>query len=421
MNASRRRGAGRSPQDRAGGAGDALAAARMAVASRLADELLAARRLTQPEAGQVAAALTRGAWDVVWDLLAMGQARTAAPSRSLAEPRPGAAPAVALLQGLLLELLDGLATLARRDAALLADLQALRQLVQGQPEAAALEQARRRVALLFERQAQWQHALDDASASLKETLAAVLGHLAQAGESAGRFHGRLDAHRAALEGEPGAQALRRVAGALLQDTQALAEEIGRSRELLTLAHRRVSSFESRVRELEDRLAQTADLARNDPLTRALNRRGLEEVVRIEVARFERQRQALTVLMVDLDDFKRINDRFGHAGGDRALVHFVGIAQANLRSTDRIARTGGEEFVLILPGTPLPAALDAARRLQSALGRAPIPGLDEAWILTFSAGAAPWLAGDTLERLLERADAALYRAKQLGKNRIELAG
>lgn len=230
----------------------------------------------------------------------------------------------------------------------------------------------------------------------------------------------MTAYHEDLAADPAPETLRRVASGLLADTRRLAEEIRQSHQQREVARVRVESFESRIRDLEHELAQTTRMARNDPLTHTLNRRGLDEVVRTEAARSARYQVTLTLSMIDLDDFKRINDQMGHAGGDRALVHFVTTANANLRSTDRIARTGAEEFVLIFPATGIAAALDAIRRLQGALAQSPIPGEEQRWILTFSAGTAQWRQGDSLDQVLARADGALYQAKQLGKNRVEAA-
>jgi diguanylate cyclase (GGDEF)-like protein len=324
------------------------------------------------------------------------------------------------LRVLVLDLCDALTRFAGHDDAFVERMAPIRALLDGHLTLERLEDARCRLGSLIEQQVAVQRGLQDTRTSLKDMLSTVLERLCAVGDSARNFRQRVDAYREDLAGEPDPETLRRVAGGLLADTGVLAEQIEQSQAHLAQARQRVESFESRVRDLEHELAQTTRLARNDPLTHALNRRGLEEVVRTEAARSARFQVPLTITMVDLDDFKRINDQMGHAGGDRALVHFVTTAQANLRSTDRIARTGGEEFVLIFPATGIEAALDAIRRVQGALARAPIPGEEQRWMLTFSAGAAQWRDGDTLARVLARADGALYQAKQLGKNRVETA-
>ena len=162
------------------------------------------------------------------------------------------------------------------------------------------------------------------------------------------------------------------------------------------------------RALLDRMQQ---LAREDVLTGAVNRRGLNDVVPIEFARAQRSGAPLTLVMIDLDHFKRYNDRRGHPAGDAVLR---GAAQAwlkQLRPTDLLARYGGEEFTLLLPGTDARQAQLLVDRL-----RAPVPDRQ-----TFSAGIAIWDGRESATEILQRADAALLQAKKAGRNRTMIAG
>jgi diguanylate cyclase len=153
------------------------------------------------------------------------------------------------------------------------------------------------------------------------------------------------------------------------------------------------------------------LAREDALTGAVNRRGLDDVVPIEFARARRNGHPLTFVMIDLDHFKRYNDRRGHPAGDAVLR---GAAQAwlkQLRPTDMLARYGGEEFTLVLPATDAKQAEQLVDRL-----RALVPDRQ-----TFSAGIATWDGYETATESLQRADAALLQAKKAGRNRTMLSG
>jgi len=160
--------------------------------------------------------------------------------------------------------------------------------------------------------------------------------------------------------------------------------------------------------LIDRMQQ---VAREDALTGAINRRGLDDVVPVEFARARRSGHPLTLVMIDLDHFKRYNDRRGHPAGD-AVLH--GAAQAwlkQLRPTDVLARYGGEEFTLLLPDTDSKRAEQLVDRL-----RAPVPDRQ-----TFSAGIATWDGHETPTEILQRADAALLQAKKSGRNRTMISG
>ncbi|MGA7800412.1 MAG: GGDEF domain-containing protein [Gammaproteobacteria bacterium] len=165
-------------------------------------------------------------------------------------------------------------------------------------------------------------------------------------------------------------------------------------------------------------------ANRDPLTGALNRRAFSLIAEKEMARSHRYGKPLSVLMMDLDRFKQINDRLGHDGGDTLLCRFVAIAGRILRGEDIFCRFGGEEFVALLPETSAEQALVAAERLRTAFAgesattelshdSPPLP-------FTVSIGIGELEQDEDIEGLLRRADAALYRAKGMGRNRCELA-
>ncbi len=159
----------------------------------------------------------------------------------------------------------------------------------------------------------------------------------------------------------------------------------------------------------------------DPLTGTLNRRAFAALAEREVARTRRSGQPLALLMMDLDHFKQINDRLGHAAGDNFLQLFVRVATGALRGEDLLCRFGGEEFVALLPNTSADAALVVADRLRTAFAEAAGPApVAQAAGVTVSIGISEMKAGEPLEDMLRRADQALYRAKHNGRNRCEMA-
>lgn len=160
------------------------------------------------------------------------------------------------------------------------------------------------------------------------------------------------------------------------------------------------------------------LSHHDALTGLLNRRAIELLLDREVQRLQRFGESFTVLMVDIDHFKRINDRMGHAAGDAVLCAVAQTLQAQAREVDRVARYGGEEFCVLLPHTEHEGAIQAAERLRDAVTQICIPWDDQMISVTVSTGMA--VALDTKEHLrslLRRADEALYRAKAEGRNRV----
>ncbi len=158
----------------------------------------------------------------------------------------------------------------------------------------------------------------------------------------------------------------------------------------------------------------------DALTGLHNRRWLDEILPRQTRRSAMQHEPVSVLMIDIDHFKRFNDEFGHAAGDFVLFAVAQVLKERLRPTDLIARYGGEELTALLPRTDLSGAKVAAERLRRAVAFTPLVMPDGVALpeLTVSIGCAELHAGDEPNDLLARADTALYRAKRLGRNRVE---
>jgi two-component system cell cycle response regulator len=178
----------------------------------------------------------------------------------------------------------------------------------------------------------------------------------------------------------------------------------------------------RVKRLQDQLRERNQeldrLGRLDGLTGVYNRRHLEEQLRVHHRAALRHDRPLTVLMLDLDHFKRINDTYGHAGGDSVLCAVTGRLQSVLRAGDIVGRWGGEEFLLILPDTPDDAAQALAERVRTAIAAEPVRIGEGSVLVTASGGYAT--GSDDPDALTRRADEALYRAKAAGRNRMVAA-
>jgi diguanylate cyclase (GGDEF)-like protein len=168
-----------------------------------------------------------------------------------------------------------------------------------------------------------------------------------------------------------------------------------------------------VLNLRARLRETE----HDVLTSVYTRRRLLEILRNEKNRCDRGGGPLSVCMMDLDLFKHVNDNLGHYAGDAVLRQFARIAEAELRTIDAMGRFGGEEFLLVLPGTDLRGAQECAERVRTQTEQATVADLDWRVRVTVSIGVAQYKAGERLEDLLRRADAALYRAKDAGRNQV----
>ncbi len=176
------------------------------------------------------------------------------------------------------------------------------------------------------------------------------------------------------------------------------------------------------RELKNKLRFALDNAAHDALTGLFNRRYFERRLREEVAHAKRHKRPFSIVMLDLDHFKLVNDTYGHEDGDRVLRHLAEVIQAQLREDDVPCRYGGEEFVLLLRGTTGMAARVVTNRLKANLAAKPIRlgPRDELRHITFSAGVSAADDRNTFnaDDIIGRADAAMYRAKRAGRNRVE---
>lgn len=181
---------------------------------------------------------------------------------------------------------------------------------------------------------------------------------------------------------------------------------------------RLKALEAERDQLSRRLEQTHSEARIDSLTALPNRRALDERLEEEVARVMRSAGEFSIALVDVDHFKQINDRYGHASGDRALQIIARLLRVKLRRTDVLGRWGGEEFMILFPGASAETAREVADRVRRGLCDAPTHFKGEQVALSASFGIATWAGeADTPAALTQRADEALYAAKQAGRNAL----
>ena len=192
---------------------------------------------------------------------------------------------------------------------------------------------------------------------------------------------------------------------------------------VTVVTGELSKLRSRLkRQKEDLLGAMTTirkLATLDELTSLANRRHMNEVLVEQERRHDAAGQPTCIALIDLDFFKSVNDRFGHAAGDAVLRAFSNAARSGLRSQDVLARWGGEEFLLLLPGTPLEQAILAVERMAERVAVVPVAQACSDLRITFSAGLAQRMNGEPFAETITRADKALYNAKSTGRNRISV--
>jgi diguanylate cyclase len=284
----------------------------------------------------------------------------------------------------------------------------------------ALDDAEARLKEVLFKQAQLKASLSEAREAIKHMLAGFVDHLADFAEATSDYHDKIESCAGKISSANDISELENVLGEVMRETRTIQINAQRSRDELRTTQQKVKESEARIKELEHELETTSDLVRHDQLTGALNRRGLEEIFSKEAARATRHDTVLCVALLDIDNFKKLNDSMGHDVGDEALIHLATVCRETLRPQDTVARYGGEEFIILLPETPLDDAVSALTRLQRELTKKFFLHANEKVLITFSAGVTQMLPDDNQATVIKRADEAMYQAKQTGKNRVVTA-
>lgn len=324
------------------------------------------------------------------------------------------------LLDLLQLLIENVGELVVEDRWLTGQIDIVRDIVGGPLNIRAIGDAAMRLKEVVFKQSQLKYSLNEARLSLKQMLAGFVDHLAEFAESTSDYHDKIEICAARISEAEDLTQLEDVLAEVIRETRIIQLNAQRSRDDLRATRQRVGEAEARINELQVELDRASTLVRHDQLTGALNRRGLEEAFDKEVARAQRRQSPLCVAMLDIDNFKKLNDSLGHDAGDAALIHLATVIRETMRPQDTVARFGGEEFIVVLPDTPVGDAQKAITRLQRELTRRIFLHENNRQLITFSAGVSEFQAGDTQVSVTKRADEAMYAAKQAGKNRVMVA-
>ncbi len=280
-----------------------------------------------------------------------------------------------------------------------------------------LDDVGQRMKEVIYRQSALKKNLNEAKERLKVMLAGFVDHLATFSESTSDYHDKIERCAEKISAANDLAELSDVIEEVVRETRVIQLNAQRSRDDLNAMKARVDEAEQEVARLQNELAETSEMVRHDQLTGALNRKGLEETLDRELARAQRRATPICVALLDVDNFKTLNDTYGHQTGDDALIHLARVIRETMRPHDTLARYGGEEFLIILPDTPLTDAVSAVTRLQRELTKRFFLHKNEKLLITFSAGVTAFRAGEPRNEAVARADAAMYQAKKAGKNRV----
>ncbi len=252
--------------------------------------------------------------------------------------------------------------------------------------------------------------------ALKGLIQRMLNELDMLGTQTGQFHDSVGRYAEVVAQADSLEGLAGAVREMVEESRSVQTLVQQTQARLQHEHHHATALTQRVSELEAEMRRLSDEVSTDQLTQIANRRGLLQAFEAERARLARSGSPLCVGLLDIDNFKRLNDELGHAAGDTALKTLAAVVSKTLRPTDLVARYGGEEFVVLLPDTPLAEAQQILTRLQRSLSGGLFMHEQKNVLVTFSAGVTPYRADEPIEAALERADQGLYEAKRTGKNR-----
>jgi diguanylate cyclase len=262
--------------------------------------------------------------------------------------------------------------------------------------------------------------LVEAQERLRSLLGGFVDHLSAFYDSTSEYHERMERCATQVANAASISDLSAVIDELVRETRGVQLQAESSRASMVTLREQVQFSNNEIARLQNELAATSQLVRHDPLTGTLNRKGMDETLTREIGRAQRQDKPLCLALIDVDNFKQINDRLGHRAGDDALIHLARAIGDLIRPQDSLARYGGEEFVIVLPDTALEDAALVVRRLQREVTRRFFLHDNRKLLITFSAGVCQLHPEEAPQQALDRADEAMYRAKRAGKNRVEIA-
>lgn len=281
-----------------------------------------------------------------------------------------------------------------------------------------LDDVERRIRNVMAKQTEARSRSLEAQEEMRAMLSAFVESLSAMNQSSNAFKGKIEESARKFAQVRTIEEMTPLLKDVIETTNGMVEETRNAHDRLQILQEKVLATEAEIVNLHLELSHASALARHDPLTDVLNRKGLNEALAREIASMRRKDTPLSIALLDIDDFKRLNDQLGHEAGDKALVHLAKITRECMRPVDSVARYGGEEFVILMPDTSLDQGIQAMVRLQRALTKNFfLAEPDKKVLITFSAGVALMTAEETGEDAIKRADQAMYLAKRSGKNRV----
>ncbi len=320
------------------------------------------------------------------------------------------------LTGLCQTLTDSLSELAEEESWAQGQCQAMRHHLHDGLHMRGVRQVQQLLDATRQRHLALKSEREAARQALKGLIHQMLQDISALGQTTDRFHQNLGQYADTIGRADTLEGLAGVVREMVEESRTVQAAVTHTQARMQAEHSRAMALNDRVRVLEDEIRQLSQEVSTDPLTQIANRRGMMQAFEVEQARVQREGAPLAIGILDVDNFKKLNDSLGHQTGDVALKFLARRVSDCLRPQDVVARYGGEEFVVMLPGIDHTEGQQVLTRLQRTLSAEFFTHEDKQVFITFSAGVTLYRAGETVEAALERADLGLYEAKRTGKNK-----
>lgn len=273
---------------------------------------------------------------------------------------------------------------------------------------------------IVQRQKIIKDSLGKARITMRQMVTSLISNLGELSDAAGEYQDKLSLYSEKINEIDDIDEINKLLAEIMQETKKVQKNVLNYRNDLLAARAEAEAAQSQITQLETQLQEMGEKVHEDHLTGILNRRGFDSAYQRATSYALRNHTPLCFALLDIDNFKQLNDTHGHHVGDNALRHLVAAVKETVRLEDVVSRYGGEEFAILLPNTELKEATQAISRIRRYMTKKFFLHDNNRLLITFSAGVAQLYPGESQEDLFKRTDEALYRAKKSGKNQVVAA-